>query len=327
MPRPRPISASRPVAPGPDAPARPESEADALRLLTRQAAARDRRRTIEPIWQACYDHALPAPGSGGALFDATAADAAEQLAASLLAELTPPWSRWFGLAPSRALEDAEADRAASLALEDAAGVLQAHFDRSNFAIEMHQAFLDLVIAGTGVLVVEEAPLGEASAFRFAAVPLATAVLEEGPDGRLTTLFREARLSAPALAARYPQAPPPPSDGPEATHRVVEATWPEGPAIRHLAILADDPDRPLVLAEGRFGEHPAIAFRWLKAPGETYGRGPVMKALPDIRTANKVVELVLKNASIAAGSRSAAKPSLARNARSSDPNSNAPPTQP
>ena len=35
------------------------------------------------------------------------------------------------------------------------------------------------------------------------------------------------------------------------------------------------------------------------PGETYGRGPVAKALPDIRTANKVVELVLKNASIAA----------------------------
>ena len=31
----------------------------------------------------------------------------------------------------------------------------------------------------------------------------------------------------------------------------------------------------------------------------YGRGPVMKALPDIRTANTVVEMVLKNASIAA----------------------------
>jgi hypothetical protein len=37
---------------------------------------------------------------------------------------------------------------------------------------------------------------------------------------------------------------------------------------------------------------------MKAPGEVYGRSPVMKALPDIKTANKVVELVLKNASIA-----------------------------
>ena len=54
----------------------------------------------------------------------------------------------------------------------------------------------------------------------------------------------------------------------------------------------------MLAEGRFDQAPFIAFRWLKAPGEIYGRSPVMKALPDIKTANKVVELVLKNASIA-----------------------------
>ncbi len=54
----------------------------------------------------------------------------------------------------------------------------------------------------------------------------------------------------------------------------------------------------VLAEGRFSSPPFINFRWLKAPGEVYGRSPVMKALPDIKTANKVVELVLKNASIA-----------------------------
>jgi hypothetical protein len=270
-------------------------------LVARQAAARDRRRPIEAVWQDCYDHALPSPTRDAALFDATSADAAEQLAASLLAELTPPWSRWFGLAPGRQVEDGTEGRAVTEALEDAAAMLQEHFDRSNFAIEMHQAFLDLVVAGTGVLLVEEAPLGEASAFRFAAVPLADAVLEEGPDGRLTTLFREARLTAASLLARYPEAalPPTASAEPDAQHRVLEAVWADGPVIRHAALLVDDPERPVVLTTGRFAEHPCIAFRWLKAPGEVYGRGPVMKALPDIRTANKVVELVLKNASIAA----------------------------
>lgn len=274
--------------------------AEAHALLARHAAARERRRLLEPLWQACYDHALPAPGGAGAaaLFDATAADAAEQLAASLLAELTPPWSRWFGLAPAR--PGAEPDRAAAIALEDAAATLQAHFDRSNFAIEMHQAFLDLVVAGTGVLLVEEAPLGEASAFRFAALPLPTTALEEGPDGRLTTVFRQARMSAAAIAARWPGAAlPPGAAAPDAALPVLEAIWQQADGVRHAAILAADPDRPAMLAEGRFAEHPAIAFRWIKAPGETYGRGPVMKALPDIRTANKVVELVLKNASIAA----------------------------
>jgi len=268
-------------------------------ILSRYAAALERRRPIEPVWQSCYDHTLPRTSEAAALFDATAADAAEQLAASLLAELTPPWSRWFGLAPARPVEDSPDGRAVAEALEDVAVTLQGHFDRSNFVIEVHQAFLDLVVAGTGVLLVEEAPLGETSAFRFTAVPIRTAVLEEGPDGRLSTIFRQAKLAPEAIRARFPGAPLPreAEDGQPLT--VLEAVWPEAGTARHAVLLAADPDRPVVLAEGHFADQPAIAFRWLKVPGETYGRGPVMKALPDIRTANKVVELVLKNASIAA----------------------------
>jgi len=273
-------------------------------LLARQARALDRRRPLEPVWQACFDHVLPPVSGGPALFDATAADAAERLAASLLAELTPPWSRWFGLAPVRPLAETPEGQAAAAALEDAAVTLQGHFDRSNFALEMHQAFLDLVVAGTGVLLVEEAPVGQASAFRFTAVPIRSAVLEEGESGRLETIWRQARLPAAEIAARFPAGTPPEiaraaAAGDTTPHAVTEALWPDRAGTRYLALLSGDPERPAVLAEGRFAENPCIAFRWLKVPGEVYGRGPVMKALPDIRTANKVVELVLKNASIAA----------------------------
>ncbi|PWC28915.1 portal protein [Teichococcus aestuarii] len=276
-------------------------------LLARQQAAQDRRRPWESIWQECYDHVLArTPGSGGpTLYDATAPDAAEQLAASLLAELTPPWSRWFGLAPSRALAEGPDAAAAAEALERATETLQGHLDRSNFALEMHQAFLDLVVAGTGVLLVEEAPPGAASALRFTAVPLREAVLEEGPGGRLDTVYRSVMLDAAAIEARYPGAPLPPAllaaRGPEEAprrHRVVEAVWPERQGSAYLAVLEWE-GQAVPLASGRFLDSPFIAFRWMKLPGETYGRGPVMKALPDIRTANKVVELVLKNASIAA----------------------------
>ncbi len=277
---------------------------NAEEILARHAAALERRRPLEPVWQSCYDHVLPPIGGGPALFDATAADAAEQLAASLLAELTPPWSRWFGLSPARPVQDGPDGRAAAAALEDVAATLQGHFDRSNFAVEMHQAFLEVVVAGTGVLLVEEAPFGEASAFRFTAVPLRSAVLEEGPDGRLDTVFRQARLTAGQLRRRFPGAELPAeldraaaAEDPVA-HPLLEAIWAERGGTRYAAILTSDPGRPVLLAEGRFAESPCIAFRWLKVPGELYGRGPVMKALPDIRTANKVVELVLKNASIA-----------------------------
>jgi hypothetical protein len=273
-------------------------------LLARFQRALARRSAHQADWDDAYRHVLPAAHESAGLFDATAADAAEQLAASLLAELTPPWSRWFGLAPAKALADTPEGQAAAFALEGAAEALQSHLDRSNFAVEMHQAFLDLVVTGTGVLLVEEAPPGEPSALRFSAVPVRTAVLEEGgASGRLDTVFREQRLTAAELRERFPFAELPrdlgadeDGDAPE-RFRVVEAVWPDAQGHRWMAVLDRDAE-PTLLASGRFREPPFIAFRWLKAPGETYGRGPVVKALPDIRTANRVVELVLKNASIA-----------------------------
>ena len=54
----------------------------------------------------------------------------------------------------------------------------------------------------------------------------------------------------------------------------------------------------IVARGTFETNPYIIFRWSVVSGELYGRGPVLRALPDIKTANKVVELVLKNATIA-----------------------------
>jgi hypothetical protein len=44
--------------------------------------------------------------------------------------------------------------------------------------------------------------------------------------------------------------------------------------------------------------PWIVSRYAKVAGEIYGRGPLITALPDIKTLNKTLELLLKNASLA-----------------------------
>ncbi|MBF0128649.1 MAG: head-tail connector protein [Alphaproteobacteria bacterium] len=294
------------------------------RLLKRYHKARERRSVWEAHWRECYEYVLPqrqdflrhgsAGDKGGdRLFDGTAADAVDQLAASLMAHLTPPWARWFGLAPGRGIgpEDREA---VAPALERAAETIQSHLDRSNLAVEMHQCYLDLVTCGTASLMFEEAPLGETSAFRFTAVPLADLVVEEGTTGKLDVTFRRSLLTVAALRERFPEAVLSDEllrrakDDPDLRLALIEAVIPEGHGHAYTALLngeeaADTWDsapgkEAVVLAEGRFAASPFINFRWLKAPGEAYGRSPVMKALPDIKTANKVVELVLKNATIA-----------------------------
>ena len=290
-------------------------------LLADYRRAEARRRPWEALWRDCAAHALPYGTNGvvnsdggvraaGRIYDATAADAAEQLAASLLAELTPPFERWVGFEPGQ-----EAAPDSAEVLDMAAEALQGHLDRSAFAVEMHQALLDLVVLGTGCLLFEESALGAASAFRFTAVPLREAVLEEGPEGRLDRVWRRRELGPAALRARFPRAPVLSGEGP---FGVVESVAPgadgggadaanstnrrvmRGAGYRYLAVLEGGGGRAAqMLAEGRFAVSPFICFRWLKAPGEVYGRSPVMKALPDIKTADKVVELILKNASIAA----------------------------
>lgn len=129
---------------------RKDSESDPLRpeaLRRRYDRLRSQRSAWEALWQDCYDYSLPArrpnhtAGSSNAgrvaerLFDATAADAAEQLAATLLAQLTPPWSRWFAFQPGRDVPEEQRGGMAS-ELDRAAELLQAQFDRSNLAVDL-----------------------------------------------------------------------------------------------------------------------------------------------------------------------------------------------
>ena len=289
-----------------------ENQSEAL--ARRYQSARARRSHWESLWRDAYEYALPQrQGFDGAaregagrmerLYDGTALDAVEQLGASLLGNLMPPWTQWFGLKPGPDLSPVEAE-ALSPVLEKAARTLQAHFDRSNFVVEIHQCFLDLIVGGTASLYVEEAEPGNFSALKFTAIPLHQIVLEEDGNGFLNGSFRETALTLDQLKTRYPRAALPDSviregqrDG-QRRFPVLESIVPEGGRYSFTASLQGVDQGAATLKQSSMAETPLIAFRWLKSPGEIYGRSPVMKALPDIKTANKVVELILKNASIA-----------------------------
>ncbi len=136
-------------------------------------------------------------------------------------------------------------------------------------------------------------------------------VDEGASGQLDTTFRASTLSLENLMSRFEKArradtsalgDKSPAD---IQISIIESVLPKANGgYEYVAFVEKDTlhlfgtDEHFVLKTGQFETSPFITFRWQKVPGETYGRSPVMKALPDIKTANKVVELILKNATIA-----------------------------
>ena len=279
--------------------------------------ALNERAIWEPIWRECYEYAFPQRESvfmpscekTNRLYDGTAPDAVDQLGAMMLSELTPPWLNWFSLGAGAEFEKEDSHKLVPT-LDKMTNAIQNNFDRSNFAMEIHQCYLDLITAGTACLMFEEAPFGAASAFRFTAVPLSQLCLSEGPTGRLDRIFRTTQMDYDSFVMRFgdfaltadiiakAQKEPINLEVIECVEPNMTSTYSYTAFLNPDCQPLSNKGMPVLLKEATYETSPFIAFRWLKAPGEVYGRSPVMKALPDIKTANKVVELILKNATIA-----------------------------
>ncbi len=249
--------------------------------------ALDARAPWVARWDAAMRYTMPTTDTDAAtLFDATAADAVDNLAASIYSLMTPPESLWISLVPeSDASPDADVATAA----------LRANLNDSNFYTTIHQCYLDLVILGTACLFMAETPIGASSAFSFTAVPMRDiAILPNA-------VFHTATMPARDVMEKYPTWTPPADIAdqikrdPATPLRLVQSLV--GTEFTAWLDVGGNIQNNIV-ARGTFETNPYIIFRWSVLSGEQYGRGPVLRALPDIKTANKVVELVLKNATIA-----------------------------
>lgn len=238
-------------------------------------------------WDSARRYTMPSADDDAAtLFDATAMDAADNLAASIYTLLTPPESMWLTLVPESIL---------SPDAETATCALRANLNDSNFYTVIHQCYMDLVVLGTACLFMAESPIGASSAFTFTAVPMSDiAILPNA-------VFHTTTMTAREVLDKYPTWTPPANlrdtikQDPETPIKLVQSLI--GNKFTAWLDVGGDIENNIV-STGIFETNPYIIFRWSLISGELYGRGPVLRALPDIKTANKVVELVLKNATIA-----------------------------
>jgi hypothetical protein len=155
--------------------------------------------------------------------------------------------------------------------------------------------------GTAVMLVQ--PGDAISPINFIPVPQYLVAFEEGANGQVDNVYRRMRLKGEALNQQWPDITIPQdlqvmiNDKPTEEIDLVEATvydYERGDYCYHVI----HPKSKSELVYRRVKTSPWVVSRYMKVAGEIYGRGPVLTALPDIKTLNKTLELLLKNASLA-----------------------------
>jgi len=235
------------------------------------------------------------------VFDSTAVLGVPSFATRLQAVLLPPWRHFTQLTPGPDIPKAkrENSRLQEL-LADANDLFFSFVNHSNMASQVHEAFQDLAI-GTGCYDLHGGDLG-ARALLFNACPLPELVLEEGPESTIETTYRDMRVPARMIARRWPGAQLSAElqkvvrEKPGQKDDFVEAVIYDPQTYSWQGACVWKAKKEVIWRAG-WRTNPRIVFRWSVTPGELYGRGLVLQVLPDIKTANKVVEFILRNAAI------------------------------
>jgi len=284
---------------------------NAVELLKRSTAAWKIKGQWSSIYEDAYKLALPQRNTfnnktsgqvkNDTVYDSTLQKSTVKLAGMLQTTITPPFSKWFKLVTGPFLTEGKED--AEKQLDHLSEILYAAMQPSNFDVAVGEFYLDLII-GTGALLVLEG--NDVSPFKFIAVPIEEYALEEGPDSEIGAVFRKYSKPARTLPQMWPDMKVSPGlqkiimEDPGKQVALEEITYydTESDVWRYAIILEKTDDKPTACVERKYDANPWIVSRWVKCAGETYGRGPVLNALPDAKTANMAKKLELQNASLA-----------------------------
>lgn len=274
----------------------------------------NRKRLFYPSFQEICDYVMPRKGgvqfgrSEGQkgtqkLFDSTAINSNELLAASLQGSLTSPIIQWFSLLLSD--DSLNQDRNVSLWLDAVSKTIYQVLSHSNFNAEIFEIYLDLGSFGTGCLFVEELPGPNAfNGLVFDSLDIAEFVIDENKFGFVDRVFRTWPMSAGNAVDFF--------DKGKLSDKITEAAVKKPETIfefLHAVMPADhakgysknfpfascwfEKETKNLVRESGYHEFPYLCPRWLKTSGELYGRSPSFTAMPDIKSLNKARQLLFR----------------------------------
>jgi len=287
----------------------------AAMYLKKYDKAKSLRENFVPLFEECYEYALPQRESfyyetigqrrDDKIFDETAVVGVQEFASRLQQGLVPNFARWADFRAGSEIPTTERDSVDN-ELDEVTDYVFEVIQNSNFGQEVHESFMDLAV-GTGVLSVAE---GDAiNPVVFSAIPLPHVVLDSGPDDKIDHVFRERQVRNSDIPNMYPKAKISKKlqeridRQPEERIKILEVVCKDYSIKNEDAYLfyAIECNTKEIIREEKYqgvGSNPFICFRWSKCSGETYGRGPLINALSAIKTTNLTIELILENAQMA-----------------------------
>jgi hypothetical protein len=305
---PKEAAAAEPVAVEPEKP----GAFDLAAHKKRSEKAWSGKSAYQKLYDDAYEFAIPyrrpasRDGKGvdrvDRLFDNTAIVSTFRFAGQLQQDLFPPGQPFFVLKPgpiSKIALKAKKSEMQEMArqLAEVSEVVQAFFLTGEFDNAVNEMCVDLA-AGTAALMVLEG--NSRVPIRFVCLPADEVAIEVGGYGETVAIFWKTKMTRRALKAAFPRGKFPEefirkdNSDPEEEIEIQQdfVLEPSSGRWKFLAHIAESKE-PISTATHRT-QRVAVP-RYYRVPGEAYGRGPILLALPTIKTLNKAMELMLKSA--------------------------------
>lgn len=238
------------------------------------------------------------------IYDSTAVIGVQRFATKLQSMLVPSVQTWMKLKAGTDYEDADEGEASELQLQydKDTDAFFTELKHSNFDTQVSESFQDLAVT-TGALLINPAPIGSHSCIQFKAVPISELFIESPSDGVVRTVFREHKIRLDNITTMYVGAKLSPKHE-EMLRRNVNETIvvSESCIYRDLTALSEIDVVDLKTSWSFLSNveevSPWVVFRENVVTGSAMGFGRVLRVLPDIKTVNKLKQLILQSGSIA-----------------------------
>ena len=294
-----------------------DSTQELKRVLDRYKKAKSRWMSWSDLWEEIYDYVLPhresffkeshAARRTESIYDETAVVGLPKFASRLQLGFFPPNGRAFRLAAGPEFPKELNSPSLQEELDRITDLLHEGLRNSNFNAEMHEGLQDLGIGTMNLLCEEGRFQGD---LHFTSVPPTNLALLPGRMDGVSDWFRwNDNMDITEVKHRYPKAKytekmlTEQGKNPKRKTKIIEATvYDEQDKFRdeYTYYLISETDNEILIKErlkGR-GSSPWITTRWSKSGFEVWGRGPVLQAMPAIKTLNLTVQLILENAEMA-----------------------------